>query len=449
MSILETLDDLNPWWRDQPDPIASRHPYRRHHADTILAGLLNPADRRARVLVGPRQVGKTVLLKQLAQHLCATEGWPPGNVTYFDFDDDRIGTLSPREVVDVLPATAASDHPRIFLLDELGKAKSWDRWLKQAVDRSDDRFVVTDSAATLLRDRAMESGPGRWDEIPIEGLTFGEWLDLQSIETHAGVRESRRAVIDRIPGAAERYLRIGGFPEFARRDDPSEARRKLRTDIADRAILHDLLRHKVDVQRVRELFVCLVQESGAIIVKERLSRQLADPSPDSRTLATWLELLGNTRLVVTLPKWEPRARARLRSKPRMYAADHGLVVAFAPGPTPWQSDEARSSLFETVVFRHLRELERDSEARLSYFRTKDGLEADFVLETNGPPVVIEVTSSSSPKGKLATLAQVGDALRTDRLFLIRGGPVGGPAQPAGVLPLQSFLENPRCVLEAR
>jgi len=65
---------------------------------------LTSSQRRAAVLTGPRQVGKTTLLQQLADALVA-QGVPPAQVTYFDFSDERLPAegVSAREVVEYLP----------------------------------------------------------------------------------------------------------------------------------------------------------------------------------------------------------------------------------------------------------------------------------------------------------------------------------------------------------
>src|SRR5437868_2805545 len=173
MSFEEVLADRNPWWRDPkaraPAPL-SRRDLQGAVRDRLLTN-----DRRAIVVVGPRQVGKSVLLHQCVNDLL-DRGWPPANLTYFDFSDDRLSRPPPsaREIAAFRPLGLRDDHPRALLLDELGKAPRWADWLKQAVDAGGARIAATDSAATILRRGGRESGLGRWDELSMEGLTFRE-----------------------------------------------------------------------------------------------------------------------------------------------------------------------------------------------------------------------------------------------------------------------------------
>src|SRR5437660_1164308 len=157
MNFTQILEDQNPWWREPAFRSALRYPVRRDLHQRVFSQILRLNDRRAVVLLGPRQVGKTILLRQVIDDLLAA-GWPPGNLTYFDFSDDRLTIpLTPRDVAEAHPVGFNPELPRALLLDEVRGAGDWARWLKQAVDAEGSRIVVTDSAASLLRDSARES----------------------------------------------------------------------------------------------------------------------------------------------------------------------------------------------------------------------------------------------------------------------------------------------------
>jgi predicted AAA+ superfamily ATPase len=104
----------------------------------------------------------------------------------------------------------------------------------------------------------------------------------------------------------------------------------------------------------------------------------------------------------------------------------------------------RGRAFEAAVFRHLREVAREKEARLGYFRQREELEIDFVLEDpEGLVTGIEVTSSPRPRtDKIARLRRAGKALGTSRLTLIHGGSIEEEEQGIQILPLQRFLSAP-------
>lgn len=434
----DILQDQNPWWRDGVNRRARSYPVRRDLEPQILARVHRADDRRAVVLLGPRQVGKTVLLLQLADDLLDA-GWPPQSLTYFDFSDDRLTEqVTARDVAEVQPVGLDPEHPRVFLLDEIRQAPQWDRWLKQAVDHGRDRIVATDSAASLLRDGSRESGQGRWDEIVLEGLSLREFARLSSLPG-----ESAGETLRRVPNLHERYLALGGFPEHALNGDYPEVRRRLRSDIAERAIVRDLAGLGVDVQRVKDLFVYLARESGGELNAEARGRDLkADP----RSVREWIRLLSETLLISPLERFAEHAAVGLRARPKLYAADPGIVQAFAFSPV--QDQDVRARAFEAAVFRHLREAGRQLEGEWSYFRHREDLEIDFVLQVPGRKLGIEVTSGSRVRpAKVERLRKAGSELQADRLLLVHGGVVQEEVEGVRAVSLSEFLFDPVAVLE--
>jgi hypothetical protein len=414
---------------------ARGYPVRRDLQREIFDRLSRRDDRRAVVLLGPRQVGKTVLLLQLADDLLEA-GLPPQNLTYFDFSDDRMAAeVMAHEVVEAQPVGVDSEFPRIFLFDEIRSAPRWDLWLKRAVDARVGRIVATDSAARLLRDGTQESGQGRWDELYIEGLSFREFVRLSLGSEEKEVEEGLRLA----PNLHERYLALGGFPEYVLSEDFPEVRRRLRADIAERAILRDLSGLGVDVERVKDLFVYLLQGSGSEFNAEARARDLdADP----RSVRDWVRLLTDTLLVSSLDRFARNAAAGLRAKAKIFAADPGLVMAFAVLPV--QDPTVRAQAFETVVYRHLREAARGMEARLGYFRQREDLEIDFVLESqDGRVVAIEVTSNPRLRAdKTERLRRAAKDLGADRRLLIHGGVLDERLEGVEAIALQRFLLDP-------
>jgi predicted AAA+ superfamily ATPase len=446
MQMTPILTDQNPWWHD---PLARRgapFPHRRVLHGPVFRQLVRLDDRRATVIVGPRRVGKSVLLWQLADALL-DEGWPPGNITYCDFSDDRFTAPlpTPREIAEVAPPAMDPRHPRAFLLDEIGSTEKWAAWLKQAVDTTPHRIVATDSAAVLLRQGGRESGMGRWDEHCMEGLTFLEYLGLQ-----AQPGESAEAVLTRLPDPVERYLAAGGYPEHVLSDDLSQVRRRIRADVVDRAILRDIQRIGVrHVGKLKDLFVYLVEDSGAIL---DATARANDVGADPRSVAEWVRLLEETFLLAPLERHSGRATARLRgrAKPKIYAADHGLIVAFAPVDRPWTHPDVRGRVFEATVFRHLRGVVHELGGNLAYFRLPDGrLEIDLVLSNPDEVVAIEVTSSDIRADKVDRLHQAAEQLGASRKVLIHGGI--GEKEQRGVhcLPIHRFLLHPEGVVSAK
>jgi len=439
MSVGAIIEDLNPWWRQAEVRPAEQFPARRDLERTLLGGILEGRSRRAVVVYGPRQTGKTVILQQLAHDLL-TQGLAAPRVVYFDFSDDRLPSegISPRGVVDALPQRGSDEAPRILLLDEIEYARNWDRFLKQAVDRTSDVYIVTSSAAAHLRHGTRESGLGRWDERRLEPLSFREFLRL-----HSRDRDTPETLLEKSPQLLERYMATGGFPEHIHSESSRHSRQRLREDIAERAILRDLLRSGIDVARAKDLFVYLVQQSGSVFETQKIARLL---QADKRSIREWRHHLEDSCLVISLPRRgdSPVAQMRGRQTPKMYAADSSLVFAFSTNAAPADDPDLQGRLVETAVYRHLREL---TETRLMYYRHRNNHEVDFVVSTQDKEVLIEVTASRSPtKKKLRRLHDVSARLRVPNCVLIYGGLASRVEDQARLLPFHEFLLNPGSVL---
>lgn len=433
------LEDLNPWWREPGTRKALRWPVRRGVHQRLLDQLGRLGDWRAQVLLGPRTVGKTTLLRQLADDLLDRR-WPAQNLTYFDFEDDRLTReVRSEEIASLRPPGADPELPQVFLLDELRQVPRWDRWLKRAVDNQVGRIVATDSAASLLRE---ESGQGRWDDIYLEGLTYREFGALNSGVPARDASPTSRPLPG--PELLERYLALGGFPSHAASFDYPLVRERLRGDVVDRAIRKDLASRVEDPERVRKLFVYLVQQSGG---EQNASDRAADLGVDPRTVGKWIDLLQSTLLIAALPRGTTsvKASARLRGRPKLYAADHGLVSAFAEAPT--RDLDVRGRVFEAVVYRHLRELAREQLGSLSYLRWNDGLEVDFLLEIGRERFAVEATQSIQPKAdKRKALERAAERAGAGRAVLIHGGLAETEVEGIQLVPIESFLAEPRAAL---
>jgi predicted AAA+ superfamily ATPase len=434
MELNDILQDQNPWWRTSAIRRAGEYPVRRDLQPRILDRLMRPDDRRALLLMGPRQVGKTILLLQLADDLLEL-GIPPANLTYFDFSDERItGTITAREVADLRPVGISPEFPRMLLLDEIRRADRWDLWLKQAVDKRVARIVATDSSAGLLREGARESGLGRWDEYWIEGLSFREFARFR-----VGGDDDWATALEREPALLESYLSLGGFPEHVLRQNPSEARRILRNDVAERTI-RDIAGAGSDAERAKDLLVYLIQSSGG---EFRAEARANDLGADARSVAAWTARLLETKLIERLEKFSRHPAEALRSRAKIFAADPALINAFASLP----SETVRPQLFEAAVFRHLREVARELDGRLTYFRHRNDLEIDFVLQNGKELLGIEVKSGLQIRpAHLERLRKAGEALEASRLVFIYGGVTTVSFGDVPAIPLLKFLMDPASLL---
>jgi predicted AAA+ superfamily ATPase len=129
----------------------------------------------------------------------------------------------------------------------------------------------------------------------------------------------------------------------------------------------------------------------------------------------------------------------------VYAAEHGLIPAFAASANPMAQARVRARVFEAVVLRHLESfLSGLHEVR--FFRRSDGVEIDFIVEHGGETWAIEVTSSASVETrKVQRLYEAGTAVGAKHLVLIHGGTQEITDDRGRAVPLEKFLLDPRVI----
>jgi len=458
--LVPILARSNPWWADPKERAARRGLVERPELQLVLAALEPSSGAsgslRAQALIGPRQVGKTTLARQIIdRHLDG--GWPAGRVLYFDFSTALL--TSKASVDSVVEHVKPGPGPRLIVLDEVTHAANWSRAIKEMVDRArresetaPDRIVILDSSASALRGGEIADLQGRTEKHWIEGLDYVSFLRRLLLP-----EESLDGLRARLPDPLSRYLAIGGLPGVSQYADVQEARARLRDDIVGVAIHRDVAQGIRDVARIQRLFTYLVRASGAQIKSSEVAKDLradgGEETLDTRTVESWIELLVQAGLLQrldpwTLPRKKQKAKAQLASVPKLFAFDPGLVTALNPSPEPLDRPGVRGAVFESAVYRHLRGVRVGGRPiSIGFLRRKDESEIDFVLDDGEKAIGVEVTSDIDARKKVGDALALAEEFDISRVLFIHGGRRRVDRGEAIELGLEDFLLDPRGILE--
>lgn len=328
----------NPWWSGA----RIRGDYRLLRPRAYFerfAGLVGRTDaRRAVVLMGPRRVGKTVLLHHVIAHLLDGGGYTAGEIGYVSLDQPLYSRLSIEEVADEVRRASGAPHGLRFLfLDEIQYLADWERHLKVFVDAHPDiRCVASGSAAAALRMKSIESGAGRFTDFLLPPLTFYEYLSLQGmgdLVEHESASAYRLNDLETLNRQFVDYVNFGGYPEAvsssAVRSDPA---RYIGADIVEKVLLRDLpsLYGIQDVQELNALFMTLAYNTAEEVSLENLSRSSGVTKP---TIKRYLEYLEAAFLIKVVHRIDRDAR-------RFKRATHFKVYVTTPA--------LRGALFDPV-----------------------------------------------------------------------------------------------------
>lgn len=366
--LLDHLRAENPWWTKGEGADLPEWDYRpRAYFAPFCDRIRETGVRRATVLMGPRRVGKTVLLRQAVGQLMA-DGVPRDRIFYASVDHPLFNNLGLDDFLDLFDAALEggprSDEPAWFFFDEIQYMRDWERYLKALVDRRGERwqFTVSGSAAAALRLKSNESGAGRFSEFMLPPLTFHEYLDLRGLDDDLiapsapirgagedGVSYFRTRDIESLNAHFTDYLNYGGYPELALHDalraDPA---RFVKSDIIDKVLLRDLpsLYGIGDIQELNYLFTTLAFNTAGEVSLGELSQNAGIAKNTIKRYIEYLEAAFLLRMVHRLDRNAKRFRRATSFK--IYLTNPSIRTAlFAP---VGESDPEMGSLAETAVF---------------------------------------------------------------------------------------------------
>ncbi|TVV76037.1 ATP-binding protein [Sphingomonas solaris] len=356
----------NPWWdSDDPSSLPTANLPERVYLAPFCKLALNFRVKRAAILMGPRRVGKTVMIRQLAAK-ALEQGMPGSNILYASIDTPLYSNQPLSFFVDaVLPASRGEQC--LIMFDEIQYLRDWQVHLKDLVDTYPNvRFVASGSAAAALKLRSQESGAGRFSDFVLPPLTFSEYVDFSGNKDlvqqgeHRGwyhcqnIQLLNKLFID--------YLNYGGYPEAVFNE---EVRRNpdrfIRSDIVEKVLLNDLpsLYGINNIQELKKLFMFLAYNAGHEASYEGISQE---SGISKNIVRTYIEYLESAFLIIKLPTVNESCRSMQRernfkvylSNPSMRAAlftvaketDHSLIGHLAESAvfSQWQHSLSFSNL---------------------------------------------------------------------------------------------------------
>jgi predicted AAA+ superfamily ATPase len=359
----------------------------RHITPRVLDAL---ADTPVVFVQGPRQAGKTTLVRSIASH---------GHRAQYLTLDDAAVLAAARHDADGFVAGL----PDRVILDEVQRVPDLFRAIKRSVDQRRDpgRFLLTGSAHATVVPQASESLVGRMEVLTLWPFSQGE-IDGQPEgfvdACFAAGYVPRPSEGCRWPDVVDRILR-GGYPEMLTRKRADRRCAWLGSYVT--TMLDREVRELASIQGRSELPRLLrlaATRSMGLLNFASLARDAAMPQT---TLQRYWALLEATFLVGVLPPWSANLGTRLVKAPKVLPGDSGLLcylVGFDRARL-LADDLAAGPVLEAFVAGEL--VKQTSWSRthpaLYHYRTHTQQEVDLVLEdTAGRLVGIEVKRTTSP-----------------------------------------------------
>lgn len=388
--VIARIRAENPWWDSDilPFETLSARPYLN-----LLRPLLESSVRRSIILVGPRRVGKTVMLHHLIREML-NKGNDPRGIAYLSIDHPIYNGLGLEGLLSLVelatPLTATSQ--RVVIFDEIQYLKDWEVHLKVLQDGHPNiRFIASGSAAAALKRKSAESGAGRFTDFLLPPLTFVEYLALTGEDSLIRMEGSRVTQVDlpRLQTAFIDYINFGGYPEVALSSEiQADPRRFVKSDIIDKVLLRDLpqLYGIQDIQELNHLFTTLAYHTAEEVNPVDLARKSNVEPP---TIRKYLQYLEAAFLVKSITRVDRSAkRFKRQSQIKVFLTNPSMRAALFDPVTIGHPKYGH--LVETALFS---QWFHGSMENYHYARWKNG-EVDVVkLDPRGlPALIVEIKS---------------------------------------------------------
>ena len=330
------------------------------------------------IITGPRQVGKTTLIKQLKEDISLP-------VTYFSADNvsnPDSGWIDLQWDIQRTKFQTSGVKEYILVFDEIQKISNWSeaikkQWDKDTFENRNIKLILLGSSQMLLQKGISESLAGRFGLIPMAQWSFSEMNEA------FGFTELE-------------YLWFGGYPGGAvLKNDEARWKEYILNSLIEPTLYKDiLLTTRIDKPALlRKLFELGCSYSGQIVTFQKILGQL-DDAGNTTTLSHYLSLLDLGGLLSGIEKYSKEKIRQRASSPKWQVRDNALLSVMS-GKTFDQvkNDPAIFGRFvESAIGTHLLNSKKENKINLYYWREGDK-EVDYIIEYDNKIISIEVKSS--------------------------------------------------------
>jgi len=357
--------------------------YQRNVLQRLTARAIEPK-KFIQVLVGPRQVGKTTLIKQLLQKT---------NIpSYFITADDVYAADTAwikREWSNARAQMQQNNTKEfIFIIDEVQKILNWSEAIKKEWDTdsftdTNIKVILLGSSRLLIQKGLTESLAGRYELMNITHWSFDEMRDA-------------------FGWSLDQYIYFGGYPGSASLiSDEERWGSYVRESLMESTISKDILMMtRIDKPvLLKRLFDIGCKYSSQILSLTKVQGELQE-SGNLTTLSSYLTLLGEAGLLTGLEKYASNIIRKRASKPKFQVHNNALLAAGQSlSFEKLRNDHKEWGRFaESAVGAHL--INSGLKYKFNvYYWNQGGFEVDYVIEKGGNLVAIEVKSGKDSSNK--------------------------------------------------
>ena len=341
------------------------------------------------ILNGPRQVGKTSLLKLLKKELIR-QGIAEENIFYLNLEELNILSDLNEDPKNLLKYIVDKGSKNYFFIDEIQYLDNPSNFLKQLYDEYSEKIkiIATGSSSLELKAVLQDSLAGRKVSFLVKPLDFKEYLQFKEFDSlrYLDKKDIPAQIKDNFDKQLEEYLIYGGMPAVVLQSD-YQKKQKMLNEYINTYINKDIRSiGKINsISSFNAVVRILASQIGNLLNISDLSNN-ADIS--RRKVERYIDLLEYTFVLNKVIPFYKNTRKQIVKMPKVYFFDVGIRNAILGNFLPMESRQDRGEIFENFVFLELKGISDNN--KIFFYRTVSGSEIDFVLEIGGLTQLVEV-----------------------------------------------------------
>ena len=357
--------------------------YKRSEYQLIKRRLEEPR-KFLQVVMGPRQVGKSTVVKQVLQDL---------DIPYQHFSADNVPNSDSSWIENCWEAVRQIKENKglqtiILVIDEIQKIVNWSEsvkkeWDKDTFDDIDIKVLLLGSSRVLLERGLSESLAGRFEEIRMTHWSYQEMKDCFGFSLN-------------------QYIFYGGYPGAASLiDDYDRYLQYVQSSIIDATINKDILMDTPIAKPalLRQTFELGAAYSGQLLSLTKMLGELQDAG-NTVTLSGYINLLNDSGLLRGVQKYSVDMARRRASVPKFHVYNNALKTVYTSQTFDQVILDRKlwGHIFESAIGAYIVSQSFVHRFEVFYWREKQ-YEVDFVLRKNGVLVAIEIKSNNEKNTK--------------------------------------------------
>ncbi len=356
--------------------------------DSYFNELISFIDKpQVKILTGIRRSGKSSFLMMLKNELLS-RGISEDCIIYLNLESMQYSELDDsKKLYSFIQQRIEKPTRYYILLDEIQEVKEWERAVNSFLVDFDVDIYLTGSNSHLLSSELATYLAGRYVEIPVYTLSFGEHLQFKKHYLPEQFQDQKSAFLS--------YLQLGGFPVIHTANYSTDSAYKVIYDIYSSVILRDTVqRYKIrDVELLERVVKYVFDNIGNSFSGKNVADYFKSQHRkiDINTVYNYLSYLEGAFIIYRISRYDIKGKELLKTQEKFFVSDTALIYAVMG-----YRDRMIAGVLENIVL-----LELKRRGFKVYVGKLDDKEIDFIAEKSGNKVYVQVTYKMESESTVA------------------------------------------------